>query len=75
MFNQAIATRYKAIGMRPVAPICPCGSFYGHHEIDGPDPMQELCDGCGATVSRPRVSLEQIDAVLSGKLQGSPSPP
>src|SRR3954464_7644377 len=39
IYHNAICIYAKAKGPRGSCPICPCGSFYMHYDVDGPDPM------------------------------------
>lgn len=63
ILNNAISIRNKQKGIRLGVPFCSCGSHYTHYDVDGPNPMQKLCDGCGALVSD-----EQIRAVADAWL-------
>jgi hypothetical protein len=60
IFINAIKRRNKARGDSGlVVPVCSCGSSHVHYDADGPNPMQQICDDCGA-----KVSSEHIRAVI-----------
>jgi len=50
VYHQALHN-YGPKGLVDRGPICPCGSFQMHYDLDGPDPLLAFCDDCLAPVS------------------------
>lgn len=53
ILNNAIKDRAKRMGLRQTIAgvICSCGSAWSRYVVDGPDPLQKVCENCGAAVS------------------------
>lgn len=79
IFNNAISSREKAKGRHFLAVVCPCGSRDVHYDVDGPNPLQQVCDHCDALVSQEHIrrvtdaTIKELGDNIRRKLGRPPS--